>query len=148
MNGSAPKLPATGSHVLVVQNFRKPNCLSESSDSLNRTKAMPATSAMMTSANVPVPAKNSRSGRFVRRSQAMKKDAGASLLQLDLSELSHFELHDRGRHRRVAEIRAVLLSVGQRPLDEVGHRFGLGLILRRLIQQQPRKGRDRVRGSA
>jgi len=60
MNGAAPKLPATGSQVLVRQNL-KPNARIDVSDSCHSTPAMPATINTRISANAPVARRKDRS---------------------------------------------------------------------------------------
>src|SRR5947207_9644527 len=105
MNGSAPNSPATGSQISVSQKLR-PNLRIDAIDSTASTAPMVQTMATTRSPKAPVPSRKP-----------------SSLRDLDLGKGGHFELDDRLRQRRVAEIGAVLLAVDQRPLHEVDHRL-------------------------
>src|SRR6476660_8878874 len=141
MKGSAPNSPATGSQVSVRQKLR-PNLLIDSTASRLSSKAMPATISTMRKAKKPVPSLKPRSGYRKRR---VGLDTGSlTLRNLDLRQGRHLELDDGLGQWRVAEVSAVLLAVGQCPLHEVHHGLGLALVLRVLVEQQPREGRNRV----
>src|SRR2546428_6583053 len=126
MNGSAPNSPATGSHVLVRQKPR-PNFWIDSHESFASVKPMATTTSSNAAANAPMLTRNPRSGKRTAR-----------LRYLDPVERRLFEHHDAGGQRGVAEIGAVLLAIGQRPAHEVQHHLPGGLVLRILVEQQPR----------
>src|SRR5271169_693666 len=142
MKGRAPKSPETGSQVFVRQKL-KPNFAIESRDSCQRTKAIPATRSTTSAAKKPVPARNPRSPLF-RCGAGLFDIACSGVLELDLTECLHLEGDDLFRKRRVAEAGAVLLSVGDRPLEEVDHDLRARLVARVLVEEHPGEGRDRV----
>src|SRR3989442_6230632 len=125
MNGSAPNSPLTGFHVLVRQKFN-PNFWSDSHESFARVRPMAMTMSSSAAAKAPMPRRNPRSDERTAR-----------LRSLDSVERRLFEHHDAGRQRGVAEIRAVFLAVGQRPVHEVDHRLAGGFIFWILIHQDP-----------
>src|SRR5438309_1350853 len=139
MNGSAPNSPDTGSQISVRQKLR-PNFWIDSIDCATSTAPIAQTMSTRTSANAPVPIRNPRSFPtcLTRRTRPTR------LRDLDLRERRHFQFHNRVRQRCISEIRAVLLTIGQRPLHELHHRLCLRLVLRRFVQQQPRERRDGV----
>src|SRR2546430_13699051 len=134
------------------------------------SNAIAATTPMMRTANTPVPARKMiSSGRILvvclleitaghsvvvaGKTAALLRSSGTesahagyqdASLGLDLVQRLHFHLDHRLRQRRVSEVRRKLLSVGQRPLQEVDHRLGLLLVLRVLVEQQPGKRGDRI----
>src|SRR6185295_242466 len=126
MKGSAPNSPTTGSHTSVRQKF-SPNFRIDSIDSLVRVTPIAKTIATSRNPNRPVPSRNARSLRY-----------------FDLAKGRHLELDDGFGQRGVAQVGAVLLAVGQRPLHEVHHRLRLRLVLRVLVEEQPGEGRDRI----
>src|ERR1051325_9943638 len=132
MKGSAPNSPATGSQLLVRQNL-KPNRCSESDESFASVMPMATTISSSAAAKTPMPIRNRRS---VERT--------ARLRHLDPVERRLFQHDDVGWQGSVAKIRRVLLSVGQRPLQEIHHGVAGALVHRILIQQNPRERRDRI----
>src|SRR5947208_16824236 len=126
MNGSAPNSPATGSQISVRQKFI-PNFWTDSTDWRASTTPIAHTRTTSRAPNVPVPMRNRK-----------------SLRDLDSAKGGHLELDDGFRQRRVAEIGAVFLTLGQRPLHEVSHRLCLRLVLPILVQQDARGGADRT----
>src|ERR1041384_1139658 len=118
MNGSAPNSPATGSQFDVRQKFR-PNFCSDSAESFASVMPMATTMSSSAAAKTPMPMRNPRS--LVRTLR---------LRHRDLLERRLLEHDDVGGQRRVAEVRAVLLPVGQRPLHALDHRLARGLVLR------------------
>src|SRR5689334_7044877 len=139
MKGSAPKSPATGSQVEVCQK-PKPNFWIDSHDSLTSTAPMPTTMATTSTANAPVLTRKPRSPWFPRRTARVGVASGDT----NFGERGQLHLHDFGRQRRVTQLRRELLPVAERPLHELDHRLALGLVLRVLVEQEPREGRDRV----
>src|SRR6266850_238898 len=122
MNGSAPKSPATGSQISVRQKL-KPNFSIESIDCLVSSKPIATTISTRTTPKSPVPRRKPRS--YERFPTSRPSCPTCPLRRSDPAERSHLELHDGVRQRRVAEFRAVLLAVGECPLEEVGHYLGL-----------------------
>ena len=57
-------------------------------------------------------------------------------------------LHDRSRERRVAEVLRELLAVGEHPAHEVVEGLRQGLVLRVLVDEEPRERRDRIHALA
>src|ERR1700681_4663819 len=144
MKGSAPKLPATGSHVCVRQKSN-PNFRMESIDSRVSSAAMPATMRISRMPKAPVPMRNPVSPeRLVERMLSPGTRASRNSGRADLLESHELHLNNTGRQRRVAEIGAVLLTVGERPLHEVDHGLCLRLVLGALIEQEPGERRDGV----
>src|SRR5512136_2907964 len=138
MNGSAPNSPDTGSQVRPFQN-PNPNFSIESRDWWASTTPMPRTTRQTRTAKAPVPRRKPRSLR-----KAVRDGRPFMSGLLDPAERRHLHLHDARGKGRVAELGAVLLPVGEGPLHEVHHDLGLRLVLRVLVEQQPREGRDRV----
>src|SRR5512135_2451538 len=126
MNGSAPNSPDTGSQVRPVQK-PKPNFSIESRDWSASTTPIPTTIRQMRTAKTPVPRRKPRSAPGSRR-DGRARMRGRPLL--DPAERGHLHLHDALRERRVAELGAVLLAVGQGPLHEVQHDLRLRRVLR------------------
>src|SRR5947207_15514503 len=125
MKGSAPNSPLTGFHVLVRQKF-KPNFWSDSHDSFARVRPMEMTISSSAAAKAPMPRRNPRS-----------EERTARLRHLDLVERRLLEHHDVGRQRRIPEVGAVLLAIGESPVHEVDHRLAGGLVLWILVHQDP-----------
>ena len=125
MKGSAPNSPLTGFQVLVRQKFN-PNFWSDSHESFARVRPMAMTMNSSAAAKAPMPSRNPRS-----------EERTARLRYLDPVERRLFEHHDAGRQRRVAEIGAIFLAIGQRPAHEVDHRLAGGLIFWILVHQDP-----------
>src|SRR5689334_8456270 len=100
MNGSAPKSPATGSHVVVFQK-PKPNFWIDSHDSLVRTAPMPATIAMMSTANAPVTTRKPRSPWLPRFTVLVAATSGDT----HFGQRRELQLHDLRRQRGVTEFR-------------------------------------------
>src|SRR5438128_4135627 len=123
MNGSAPNSPATGSHVLVRQKFN-PNCCSDSHEWFASVRPMATTMSSSAAANAPMLTRNPRSETRTTR-----------LRHLNLAERRLLEHDHVGRQRGVAEIGAVFLPVGQRPVHEVQHFLARGLVFRILVHQ-------------
>src|SRR5258705_11186488 len=110
MNGSAANSPATGSQVLVPQK-RSPNFWIDSDESFASVAAIATTISSNAAANAPTPTRKAKS------------DERTGLGNLDPIERGLFEHHHAGGQRSVAEIRRVLLAIGERPPHEVHHRL-------------------------
>src|ERR1700736_449770 len=96
MNGRAPKLPATGSHVLVRQKLR-PKRLIDNIDCRVSSKPMPKTMRTRTNAKAPVPRRNPRSAEYPRAGFSSLGAGAFTLLRyLDLRERGHLHLNDAG----------------------------------------------------
>src|SRR5262245_46974472 len=141
MKGSAPKSPATGSQIRVTQKL-KPNLSMDSCELRHSSAPMATTIAIRRSAKRPVKTRKLRSppSRNGNRERATNR----SPLQLDLLDGGHLQLHDFFWQRSVPQIRSELLPVSQRPLQEVDEGLRLHLVFGTLVQQQPRKGGNRV----
>src|SRR5579864_1212055 len=148
MKGSAPKLPATGSHVCVRQKS-KPNFRMESIDSRASSAAMPATMRISRAPKAPVPMRNPVSPeRLVERMLSRGTRAFQNSGRADLLEGHELQLDNTGGQRRIAEVGAVLLTVGERPFHEVDHGLRLGLVLGTLVEQEPGERRDGIHALA
>src|SRR6266851_6330521 len=142
MNGSAPNWPATGSQVSVRQNAN-PNFRMDSIDWRVSSNPIAATIATTSSANAPVASLNPRSC-FRMSAWSLQPALRYRWLCLDLGQCRHLHLNHIRRKRRVPEIGAVFLAIGQRPFQDVDHDLCLSLVLGVLVQQQPRERRDGI----
>src|SRR5206468_1826699 len=100
---------------------------------------MPATSRTTSSAKNPVPSRKPRSSALLREDGVF---TGFFSMRSEADALQgvHLQSDDLRRKRRVAEIGAVLLAFGQRPLHEIHHDLRPLLVSRMLVEQQPREG--------
>src|SRR5262245_35144639 len=131
MNGNAPNSPATGSQLLVPQK-PSPNFCIDSVESFASVTAIATTISSSAAANAPTPTRN------------VKSDDRTCLGNLYAFQCRLFEHRHVGGQRSVTQIRGVLLAVGERPSHEVDHRLAGGFVFGVLVEEQPRKGRNRI----
>src|SRR6476469_8991409 len=130
MKGSAPKSPATGSHVDVRQNC-SPNFSIERIDWRASSKPMAATIRISNRPNAPVATLKPRSLRI----------PSDDLYSLERREFLFDQIR---RQRRVPKLGRELLPVAERPTHEVDHCLRLRLVGRILVQKKPRERGDGV----
>src|SRR5665213_4370176 len=158
MNGSAPKLSLTGSHVEVQRNFQ-PKVWRETAESTHRCCTSKQVTRMMLSAEAKVTRYVTSSPFF---SLAMRDSfSGASFapivgggvvtaeaigrfLVMQLLDCCEFLVYNRLGKRSVAKGRALLLAYRNAPGEERLQGGPLGLVLHVHRDQHPRKARHGI----
>src|SRR6202171_3803162 len=143
MKGSAPNSPETGSQVDVRQN-RRPNFAHERCEVRKSSKPIPTTRSTTRSAKKPVPARKPRSSTLFREDGGLRIVSSEPASDPDSIEGRELQRDHALRERSVPEPGRVLLPLGESPPDEVLHDLRSLLVLRALVEEQPRKGRDRI----
>src|SRR6202521_1028621 len=143
MKGSAPNSPETGSQVDVRQN-RKPNFAIDRCEVRKSWKPIPATRSTTRSAKKPVPARKPRSSTLFREDGGLRIVSSEPSSNPDSIEGRGLQPDHALRKRRIPELGRILLPVGERPPDEVLHDLRSLLVLRALVEEQPRERRDRI----